>query len=248
MHTLMIVDDEFNIRDGLVNTVPWDSIGVKVVAEARDGLEALEVARQAKPDVVITDISMDELDGLGFAEALLAERPATKVLILSGYGEFAYAQKAVRLKVWSYLLKPVTPAELLDQVSLAVKALEADRERARRLGEADEPVVGRSVIRRAQEYLETHFGDHETSLEALADHLGLTPSYLSKLFKNETGRNYSEELAALRVEKAKTLLLTTNLRAAEVGLRVGYANPQYFSTAFRKATGQSPSEFRESRP
>jgi two-component system, response regulator YesN len=249
MHTVMIVDDEFNIRDGLVHAVPWDSIGVKVVAEARDGNEALELARETRPDVVVTDISMDEMDGLEFATRLLAERPRTKIIILSGYGEFSYAQKALQLRVSAYLLKPVTPEDLLDQVADAVRSLEAEKDKARRLGELPaETAEGRAVIRRAKEYLEQFYGDHETCLETMAEHLGLTPGYLSRLFKEATGRNYSEELAALRIEKAKDLLAHTNLRTSEVGSRVGYANPQYFATAFKKATGVSPSEYREAVP
>ena len=106
-------------------------------------------------------------------------------------------------------------------------------------------MAGRATIRRARDYLEAHYADLTTSLESLADHLGLTPAYLSKLFKAETGRNYSDELAALRIEKAKDLLLHTNLKTSEIGVQVGYPNPQYFATAFRKATGFTPSEYRE---
>lgn len=249
MHSLMIVDDEFNIRDGLANAVPWATIGVRVAAQARDGLEGLELARLHRPDIVITDISMDEMDGLDFTQALLAERPHTKVVILSGFGEFAYAQRALALRVSAYLLKPVLPEDLLTAVSEAVTALEAERDRARKLGEdtGAEPPEGRAVIRRALDYLEARYADPLTSLDLLAEHLGLTPGYVSRLFKAETGRNYTDELAALRVEKAKALLLSTNLKLFEVGAAVGWTNPQYFATAFRKATGLSPSEFRERR-
>lgn len=253
MHTLMVVDDEYNIRRGLVTAVDWASIGVMVVAEARDGQEALELARKVKPDVVLTDISMDEMDGLAFTEVLLKERPRTKVVILSGFGEFSYAQKALDLKVSAYLLKPVSPEDLLEKIAEATRAYDKERDQARRLGEPDPETTagsagGRAVVRRAREYLETHYQDHETCLDSLADHLGLTPAYLSKLFKAETGRNYGDELAALRMEKAKALLLQTNLKTSEIGVMVGYPNPQYFATAFRKATGLSPSEFRERAP
>ncbi len=246
MHSLLVVDDEFNIRNGLVTSVPWETIGVRVVGQAQDGREALELAKTLAPDLVVTDISMDEMDGLDFTAALLELRPRTKVIILSGYGEFAYAQRALSLRVSAYLLKPIDPDDLLAQVAEAVKELEAERDLARRLGEpSGDESLGRAVIRRAREFLESRFADHETSLEALADHLGLTPGYLSKLFKAETGRNYSEELAHLRIEKAKELLLHSNLKLAEVGTRVGHPNPQYFATVFRRATGMSPSEFRE---
>jgi len=150
--------------------------------------------------------------------------------------------------VAAYLLKPVTPDDLLAQVADAARALDDEKEKARRLGERPEPAEGRAVIRRAREYLEQFYSDTETSLETMAEHLGLTASYLSRLFKTETGRNYSEELTALRIEKAKELLARTNLKSSEVGARVGYVNPQYFATAFRKATGVSPSEYREATP
>lgn len=239
MYTLLVADDEFNIRDGLVHAMPWESLDVQVVAEARDGLEALELALECRPDLVITDISMDRMNGLEFAASLLAQRPQTKVIILSGYGEFSYAQRAVELKVWAYLLKPVTPEELLDKVASAIASLGPG------VLASPEGSAERAVIRRARDYLESHCEDHELSLEVLSRALELTPAYLSKLFKSETGRNYSDELTDLRMEKAKELLRRTNLKTSEIGSRVGYPNAQYFATAFRKATGTTPSEFRE---
>lgn len=249
MYSLMVVDDEYNIRRGLVTSVDWASIQVQVVAEARDGQEALEQARLHRPDLVVTDISMDDMDGLTFTEALLKERPRTKVLILSGFGEFGYAQRALELKVSSYLLKPVTPEDLLAKVAEAIEVLEKERDQSRRLGESEfdlgEAGAGRTVLRRAREYLETHYENPEVSLDSLADHLGLTPAYLSKLFKAGTGRNWGDELLALRMDKAKQLLRDTNLKSSEVGAHVGYRNPQYFATAFRRAVGLTPTEFRE---
>lgn len=249
MYSLMVVDDEYNIRRGLVTSVDWASIQVLVVAEARDGQEALEQARVHRPDLVLTDISMDDMDGLTFTEALLKERPRTKVVILSGFGEFGYAQRALELKVFAYLLKPVTPEDLLTKMAEAIEVLEKERLQSRRLGESDydlaEAGAGRSVIRRAREYLEAHYGDPLLSLESLADHLHLTSAYLSKLFKAETGRNWGDELLALRMDKAKQLLRDTNLKSSEVGAQVGYQNPQYFATAFRRSVGLTPTEFRE---
>lgn len=113
MYKLLVVDDEYNIRDGIINAVPWDICDVVVVGDAQNGIEALKRVEETLPDIVITDINMDDMNGLEFAENLKQKYPFIKVIILSGYDEFEYAKKALSLKVFSYLLKPVLPDELI---------------------------------------------------------------------------------------------------------------------------------------
>ena len=126
MYKLLVVDDEFNIRDGIVNAVPWDTCSVVVAGEAANGIEALEKVEATLPDIVITDINMDDMDGLEFAENLKQKYPHIKVIILSGYDEFDYAKRALQLKVFSYLLKPILPDELIRAVKDVIKEIQAD--------------------------------------------------------------------------------------------------------------------------
>lgn len=532
---LLVVDDEYNIRDGIANAVPWEALGVVVSGAAENGLAALRCVEECVPDIVVTDISMDGMDGLELSARLRARHPDVKIIILSGYDEFEYAKRALELRVSTYLLKPVSPDELMDAVRrmteeldeetrqkerlmtlesevrvnreamldrllqdlangridsrqelddrlsllelrmdcqaavcllvapdgmdelkqrlgprgmrllmqrltrlteeavgvcgrvwtfqdpeerLAVlacgqrqgqrlkglaAALEKLRDAVRRLlditctiavggtvddvllaphswdqarkaldcrmltgadavihvedvvtlshsnfrypqelerrllavlpeadGETVRAAVGaffdelgagaptrdlmriyvmqlfaamagrfmelgidihrvhepelldpyraldrfetaeairnwmtnitalcaselrerrtnsvRSVVEKAVDFIESHCADTDLSLNAIADHVFLNPAYLSKLFKQETGENYLEYLTRLRMEKAKQLLRETSMRTADVGLRVGYPNPQYFTTLFRKHTGKTPGEFRE---
>jgi two-component system response regulator YesN len=127
MYKLLVVDDEFNIRDGLVHLVPWNTCDVVVSGEAENGLDALERAREIKPDLVISDISMDVMDGLEFIERLKQMYPEVKIIILSGYDDFDYAKRALQLKVSTYLLKPVSPAELI--VTVKKLTMEIDQEK-----------------------------------------------------------------------------------------------------------------------
>lgn len=252
MYRLLVVDDEFNIRDGLVNAVPWDRIGVEVAAQAADGLEALEAAAECQPDIVISDINMAQLDGLDFIAQLRTINPRVKYLILTGYSDFAYAKRALELKVSAYLLKPALPAELLEAVGKVIAEIEAEGpardggagERTADGGELAGPAI-RSAIRKAQAWLEEHFADPHLSLVTISEQLCLNPAYFSKLYRQETGRKYSDDLVNLRLERAKRLLRETNLRTSEVGQAVGYPNSQYFATMFRRHTGQTPSDFRE---
>ena len=101
-----------------------------------------------------------------------------------------------------------------------------------------------NVVRQAQEYIEHHYMDAAMTLNAVAAHVNLSPSYFSAVFSQETGQTFKEYLTELRIKKAKELLRTTPMRSSEIGYSVGYSDPHYFSQVFRKHTGVTPMEFR----
>jgi len=131
MYKLMIVEDEPLIRAGLLQYFPWEELGVGPVLEAENGKEGVRLALLEQPDMIITDIRMPELDGLSMIEKLRPKLPDTLFIILTGYNEFHYAQRALKLgNVKNYLLKPLeyeesmaTLRDCLDQ--LRRKASEA---------------------------------------------------------------------------------------------------------------------------
>lgn len=114
---VMIVDDEINIREGLKTLVDWESLGCDVVGEAADGLTAYEAIKNIEPEVCIIDIRMPHLDGIGVIEKLYKEGYAkTEFIILSGYGEFEYAKRAMACDVNHYVLKPIDETVLAEKV------------------------------------------------------------------------------------------------------------------------------------
>nr|WP_249316526.1 response regulator [Bacillus sp. FJAT-50079] len=114
---MLIVDDEPIISRGLRLTIPWETINVEVVDTAYDGEDAIEKVKQyGNIDIVITDVRMPKADGLQLASFLYGNYPHIRTIILSGYDEFAYAQKAIKLGVEDYLLKPVNIDELVEIV------------------------------------------------------------------------------------------------------------------------------------
>jgi two-component system, response regulator YesN len=128
MYKLLVVDDEFNIRDGIINAIPWDKIGAEVVGEALDGQEALEKVEMLSPDIVITDVYMDYMDGLELSDVLHQKYPLIKVIILSGYDDFEFVKKALALKVFTYIIKPVFPKELIEIVANVIAELEKEKQ------------------------------------------------------------------------------------------------------------------------
>ncbi|MGG6309379.1 response regulator [Paenibacillus macerans] len=124
---VLIVDDEYLVRNLLKNCINWEYINMEIVAEAADANEALELVRQYGPDIIITDIYMPIIDGITFSELVLKNRPDTKIVILTGYDDFQYAQRSIRAGVSDYLLKPIDDEEVLRTMT-NLKAL-IDQER-----------------------------------------------------------------------------------------------------------------------
>ena len=121
MYKLILVDDEEEVRKGIIQKIDWKQHGFELVGEAENGREALDIAEKFTPDVVITDIKMPFMEGLELSVQLRKRFPTIKIIILTGFDKFEYAQKAVNLNVVEYVLKPVSSKELI-KVLLRVKA------------------------------------------------------------------------------------------------------------------------------
>lgn len=132
MIRLLIADDEDDTRLGIRSLIPWEANDITICAEARNGKEALERIEQTNPDIILVDIRMPLVDGLSVVETLYNRGSTVKSIILSGYDDFAYAQKALKFGASEYLLKPCTPKNILETV-LNIKAqIESEREKAAR--------------------------------------------------------------------------------------------------------------------
>ncbi|MEN1990024.1 MULTISPECIES: response regulator [Paenibacillus] len=117
MYKVMLVDDERVILEGISQVVDWAAAGTELVGTARNGVEALDKIGRSQPDIVITDISMPGLDGLGLIEKAAEEYPGVRFIMLSGYKEFEYARKAMQFGVKHYLLKPCNENQIHDALT-----------------------------------------------------------------------------------------------------------------------------------
>ena len=126
MLRVVLVDDEKMIRDGMAATFPWRELGMEVVATAENGQKGLEIVSATQPQIIITDIRMPKMDGLEFIKRVREWLPEVKIIVLSGYDEFSYAQKALRYGVSDYILKPVGVKELSRVLQKLKQDMEAD--------------------------------------------------------------------------------------------------------------------------
>ncbi|QJD84017.1 response regulator transcription factor [Cohnella herbarum] len=139
MYSVLLVDDEPYAIEGLQMFVDWEHLGFRVCGVCENGVEALSAARELKPDVIVTDIRMPEMDGLELIGQLRGERGISiEFVVLSAYGEFAFAKRAMQLGVHQYLLKPVIgeeAAEVLNQIRMRLDVRRKFRQKASEGGE-----------------------------------------------------------------------------------------------------------------
>lgn len=116
MIKVFLVEDEVIIRNGIKNNIPWEAEGFEFAGEASDGELAWPMIRRLRPEILITDIRMPFMNGLELSALVRKELPDTKIVILSGFGEFEYAKQAISLGVTEYLLKPISSEKLLEVI------------------------------------------------------------------------------------------------------------------------------------
>lgn len=244
MYKVIVVDDEDKIREGIVNLFPWEAIGFEIVGNFSNAKDALEWLKQGKKaDVVMTDIEMPGMDGITLSSYL--SDSGTKVVYFSSYHTFEYAKSAILNRVVDYLVKPIKYDELTQCFERLKLMLDEDNAEICSKKEEEvfvSPSYYEAIIYRITHYLEEHY--REATLEDAARQVHLSSSYLSRLFKEKVGMNFSDYLMKLRMEKAKELLGDISYKQYEIAYRVGYDNPKNFSRAFKTYYGLSPKEFR----
>lgn len=127
MYKVFLVEDEIILREGIKNNIHWEDEGFTIVGDESDGELAYPMIIREQPDILITDIRMPFMDGLELSKLLKKEMPQLKIIIISGYSDFGYAQKAIDIGISEYLLKPITSEKLLTSVKNAASAIEKER-------------------------------------------------------------------------------------------------------------------------
>lgn len=329
---VFLVDDESIIRSGMKKLLDWEGNGFAVIGEAENGRDALPIILSVSPDIIITDLKMPFCDGITLAAEIKKSLPAAEIVILTGYDEFEYAKQAIKIGVFDFLLKPVSPNELKDTLERIKEKLSRRESLAYPLGSeleltraieeknaekstdilkgifsrlrsatsdrgeilavcqklSDELVRicreqlsalsvppprfdressidavfgtisgyvqssfeeyenhnSSQLVQKIVRYLEENYAQNIT-LTSLGEKFYSNSSYISRVFKQKTGKNYSEYLLDIRIEQAKKLLVSTSLSIGRISDMVGFDNTKYFSRIFKEKTGVQPVAYRK---
>ena len=240
MYSIMIVEDEYLVRQGIASLVDYEQFGMQVITQAENGREAWQKFQKNPADILLTDINMPQMNGLELAKLVRDQAPTCHIVFLTGYDDFDYARTAIKLGADDYLLKPFSKDDVEEMLAKVQTKLDKERKRAQ-----IQNLVDQGQRSELEEAIHARLADSELSLKSLASQLGFSPSYLSVLIKKELGLPFQDYLIQERIKKAKLLLLTTDLKIYEIAEQVGFEDMNYFSQRFKQVVGLTPRQFKK---
>ncbi len=255
MYKVIIVEDENIIRKGLVYSIPWMDMNCSIVGEACNGVEGMELIKEKDPDIVIMDINMPIMSGLTMLEKTY-EQYNYAVIILSGYSDFEYAQRAIHYGVKGYLLKPLQTEELKEAIELAKKECsirrtwltkQLEKEELRNVSlmkELQNEITDDDLVQQMLHFVNVNFRK-KIVIQDLVDHLNYSETFLNKRFKDAVGTTFIEYLNRYRIQKALEMINEGETSIQEVAYQCGINDYKYFNVVFRKYIGCSPKEYRK---
>lgn len=249
MYNLLIVDDEPIIRRGIKSLAILSEIGINKIFESGNAEACLEIIDKEQIDIIMLDINMPNTDGLTLAKMLKEKNKNFAIIMVTGYDYFEYMQTAIRLGVDDYLLKPVNKTDIELVLKRMIDKIEKIRleNRLLELNVTSEsiPSGDNSSFKVVREYMNEHLFDSDLSLGYMAENLGFNSSYLSGIIKQIYGIPFQEYVALKRMEQAKILCLSTDMKNYEIAEEIGYEDVNYFTNRFKKTFGITPKQFKQ---
>ncbi|MDD7201693.1 MAG: helix-turn-helix domain-containing protein [Sphaerochaetaceae bacterium] len=255
MLKILIADDEFPELGFLHDMVARHFQGNAEIRCVQNGREAVDTALLWNADIALLDIEMPVMKGIEAAKRILGKNPLTRIIFITAYPLFTYAHEAVRMGASDYILKPVDTDGVITAVEKASKQIELQRQLegssagSNPASDDDEGTDKASqLVAKIQQYIRHNYALYTLSLDSVSSILGMNASYLSSLFKKCTGVNFIDYVTDQRISAAKVLLDDPLRSTAEIASMIGYESASYFTRAFKKRTGMTPTEYRKVRP
>ena len=236
MYRLVIVDDEKMIAEGVASLFPWEKIGFEAAAFT-EAEEALQYIGRNTVHVVMTDIEMPRMSGIDLCGQLAGS--GIKIVFISSHQNYDYFRSAIRFQVTDYLLKPLKSSDIINVFERIRRELDEEHE----VAEEKNPSYYEQVVEQVKSYLAQNY--QSATLEEAAVKVNLSAAYLSRIFKQQEGIGFGEQLLKVRMEKACELLSNIQMKSYDIAWYIGYDNPKSFSRAFKSYYGITPMEYRQ---
>lgn len=238
--TLLVADDEPVVRTFVRRFIHKQGLPVACVFEAANGREAVTLAVNHVPDLLLLDIRMPGIDGLEAAAVIMKQRPDARIVMVTAYDEFEYARSALRIGVTDYLLKPLNPEALARHVTDALQRKRRDLAHNAEFG------VVHPLVMAVRRYVDAHLCD-PLRLEDIANAVHVSASHCSRTFSKYAGTSISEFVATRRMARAEELLECSFMSMTEIAGVLGFSSSAYFASWFKRAKGVSPMQHRKAR-
>lgn len=243
MYDVVLVDDDVIVIEFLKKVIPWHDYGFQVVANFQDSSDALVFMLENPYDVLITDIGMPKLNGIELIEKLKSSKINSYNVILSCHDEFTFAQQAIKLEAYDYILKESMEESniiaLLERLKNRIDQERFTSNQHLKVTQFLEMTTRNEDVLKAQKYVQTHLGE-KISLTEVADHLHLNSSYFSRMYKKETGEGFVEYVTRVKMEKALEILDQSIKSVEQIADELGFESKSYFLKTFKRFYGLSP--------
>ncbi len=246
MKNILLVEDEKFVRQGIRVMIERTGLCTGEIIECKNGNEALENLKKKKFDLILSDIKMPMMDGITFIEALRKEDLSDAfIVIISGYDDFSYAVQTMRLGACEYLLKPIEREAFVNMLEKIQQQLEQKQLEGVKPPEVPEDEEDkRQKIEKAVTYIKEKYNT-DLNMAMVSNLVSMNYTFFSEAFKEITGKSFVDYLKTLRINVAKKLLRTTNIRISKLYSEVGYHDEKHFLKTFKAETGMTPTEYRQ---
>lgn len=242
MYKVILVDDEKSALDMLRSNFKWEEYGFRIVSTFSNAKEALGFLKSNSVDAVFTDIEMPVMNGLDFAAEVREALPNCNIVILSAYDNFNYAQKAIRIGVYEYALKPITEEEA-ESILISLKTkLDKDNEIYSDI--EDSYGIKNIKFKKMIEYINENYMK-KLSLYVLAEMFNLNVTFCCSLFNKEFDCTFTEYCIKLKMRKAAELIKEGEMDLYQIAEYLNY-DYFYFNKLFKKYYGTTPRRYSNS--
>ncbi len=229
MYKLLIADDEPLERTALAQIVGVEFAGRFEIQETENGQAALEASHTFRPDLILMDIQMPDMNGIDTAKEIMQHYPDTKIIMLTGFTSFQFAKECVCIGAMDFLVQAAAADAGVDRVGCV-----EDKD-------LEDTNIWANI---AKEFIQKNYTKNLT-MDDVARQVGFSTYYFSRLFKQSFGVSFVDYLTTLRLEAAKNLLRKAGASVKEVCVQVGYSEPNYFARVFKKELGLTPTEYQK---
>lgn len=256
-YSVLIIDDEPLICMGMLELIDWSSYGFSRTDIRFNYEDGLKAALTHPYTLVISDICLHDSNGLELVRKVKQKNVRSRFVLISAHAEFRYAQEALELGVFQYLLKPLQKEALESCIAKVVQNLPEQQLQEDAQEPAEQPQTakpqeqkeqnrrtGITSIGKTLEYIHKNYTDPTLSLNKVANDLYVNSSYLGQRFRQQTGVKFTDYLNQYRIVKACELLIKEQYLTYEIGELVGFGNISYFHRVFKRVTGMGTEEFK----
>lgn len=251
MYRILVADNKKADRDMTQAMIHGLFSGQLEIVSASNGREAVRLYIEKKCSIALLEVELPGINGLDAAEQIRSFDKKGVIIFLTACEEFSCARRAFGVHALNYLLKPVAKKELFFTLNEAVYVVEMKKTMQpeetpgewKMNCEPDAHIKINAVADSIYAYIKNHYQE-EIALQDVAEHLNYSEAYFCRLFKQCFGKNFRVFLTEYRMELAKELMADISISIKEVGARVGYQDSNYFTRAFKRVVGVTPSEYR----